>query len=110
MSGQQRRRKGMTLPKKKEDLEKIVEEVEESHGGHGHHHHHAADFDELLTVFELLIDSLNASVKNLESQVKVQAAETARLYRVLAKIVEACFSKDEASKRRALMEAISIMK
>lgn len=103
----------MTLPKKREDLERIMDEVMEAHEHHEHHHHHhhhEEGVEELLTVFELLIDSLNANVKNLESQVQMQAAEIVRLYRVLAKIVEACFSEDEATKRRALEEALSLVK
>jgi G3E family GTPase len=103
----------MTLPKKREDLEKIMDEVMETHEHHEHHHHHhhhEEGVEELLTVFELLIDSLNANVKNLESQVQMQAAEIVRLYKVLAKIVEACFSSDETTKRRALEEALSLVK
>lgn len=112
VSSQQRRRKGMTLPKKKEDLEKIMDEVMETHEHHDHHHHHHHEegVEELLTVFELLIDSLNANVKNLESQVQMQASEIVRLYKVLAKVVEACFSKDESTKKRVLMEALELVK
>ena len=113
MSSQQRKRKGMTLPKKKEDLEKIMDEVMETHEHHEHHHHHhhhEEGVEELLTVFELLIDSLNANVKNLESQVQMQASEIVRLYKVLAKIVEACFSNDESTKKRVLKEALELVK
>ena len=113
MAGERRRRKGMTLPKKKEDLEKIVDEVMETHAHeheHHHHHHHGGELEDLLTVFELLIDSLNANVKNLESQVSMQAAEIVRLYKILAKVVEACFSEDGSRKREALSEALKLLK
>lgn len=111
---EKKRKRRMTLPKKREDIEKVVEEVAErhSHGHeheHEHHHHHHGDVDELLTVIELLLDSTNATVKVLDSKVKQQANEIATIYRVLAKIVEACMSSDEEDKRGKLLEAFKIL-
>ena len=112
---EKKRKRRMTLPKKREDIEKVVEEVAEGHShGHEHehehhHHHHHGDVDELLTVIELLLDSTNATVKVLDSKVKQQANEIATIYRVLAKIVEACMSSDEESKRSKLLEALKIL-
>ncbi len=101
----------MTMPKKKEDIEKVVEEVAERHGHeHEHEHHHHGDLDELLTVIELLLDSTNATVKVLDSKVKHQAREIAVLYKVLAKVVEACLaSENPAEKREKLLEALEIL-
>jgi len=100
----------MTLPKKKEDLEKIVEEVSEAHV-HEHHHHHAVggEIDEILEVYEIFIDSLRANVSALEAQVRSQRLEIARLYKLLSKIIEACFSNDEEAKKRALLEASAVI-
>lgn len=113
MSEEKKRKRRMTLPKKREDIEKVVEEVSERHGHeheHEHHHHHHGDVDELLTVIELLLDSTNATVKVLDSKVKQQASEIAILYRVLAKVVEACLaSEDEEARRKSLMEALEIL-
>jgi len=111
---EKKRKRRMTLPKKREDIEKVVEEVAErhSHGHeheHEHHHHHHGDVDELLTVIELLLDSTNATVKVLDSKVKQQANEIATIYRVLAKIVEACMSSSEEDKRSKLLEALEIL-
>ena len=97
----------MTLPKKKEDLEKVVEEVEETHPEH--HHHHEEEVEEFLAAFEYLLDSLNANVKVLESTVREHSMEIARLYKILAKVVEACFSEDEDRKKKALLEALSVL-
>lgn len=108
---EKKRKKRMTLPKKREDIEKVVEEVSERHSHeheHEHHHHHG-DLDELLTVIELLLDSTNATVKTLDSKVKQQANEIATIYRVLAKLVEACMSSDDELKRERLQEAIGIL-
>jgi len=96
----------MTLPKKKEDLEKVVEEVEETHP---EHHHNEEEVEEFLAAFEYLLDSLNANVKVLESTVREHTMEIARLYKILAKVVEACFSEDENKKKKALLEALSIL-
>ncbi|MCE4600097.1 MAG: hypothetical protein F7C38_00825 [Desulfurococcales archaeon] len=111
MAEQRKRKKRMTLPKKKEDIEKVVEEVSERHGHeHEHHHHHHGDIDELLTVIELLLDSTNATVKVLDSKVKHQANEIATLYRVLAKVIEACLAAENQEERRArLLEALEAL-
>jgi len=105
---ERKKKKRMTLPKKKEDLEKIVEEVSESHA-HEHHHHVASEIDEILEVYEIFIDSLRANVSALEAQVRSQRLEIARLYKVLSKIIEACFNNDEDAKRRALLEASAVV-
>jgi len=107
MSQEKKKRMRMTLPKKKEDLEKVIEEVEETHPEH--HHHHEEDIEEFLAAFEYLLDSLNANVKVLESTVKGHTMEIARIYKVLAKIVEACFTDDLERKKKALLEALSIL-
>lgn len=106
------RRKRMTLPKKKEDLEKIVDEVAATHEHehHHHHHHHGGDVEELITVFEILIDSLNANLKSLEATVQAQGAEIVRLYKILSKVVEACFEDDAERRRAALNEALAIVR
>lgn len=104
------KKRRMTLPKKREDLDKIVEEVSETHEHeHHHHHHHVEGLDEILQVYEIFIDSLRANVNSLEAQVRSQRAEIARLYRVLAKLVDACFSDNEETRKRALAEAASIL-
>jgi len=98
----------MELPKKKEDLEKIVEEVEEREHEHYHEHVHE-EIEDVVSVLELLVDSLNANYKSLESTVKVHSDEIVRLYKVLAKIVEACGASSEEEKVKALREALSII-
>ncbi len=107
-----KRKSRMTLPKKRDDIEKVVEEVAERHGHEHehHHHHHHGDLDELLTVIELLLDSTNATVKVLDSKVKHQAREIATIYRVLSKIVEACLASESSDERREkLVEALEAL-
>lgn len=113
MAGEERKRRKsrMTLPKKREDLDKVVNEVAERHAhehhGHEHHHHHHGDLDELLTVMELLLDSINANVKVLETNSKLHAREISRIYKVLALLVRACLvAEDEEEKARVLQEAL----
>ncbi|MGC9210502.1 MAG: hypothetical protein ACP5FT_04490 [Acidilobus sp.] len=111
-SAPQHERKRMELPKKKEDLEKIVEEVEEREHEHYHEHYHEHEHEEIedvISVLELLVDSLNANYKSLESTVKVHSDEIIRLYRVLAKVVEACGAQSDEERQRALKEAIGFL-
>ncbi len=98
----------MTLPKKKEDLEKIVEEVEEAHHHEHehHHHHHHGNLEDTVTVLELLVDSLGANVRNLDARTTRLAEEVARIYRVLADIVEALAAGNEEERRKALKRAL----
>jgi len=104
-----KRKMRMTLPKKREDLEKVMEEVEATHPEHHHHHHHHEDLGDFLAAFEYLLDSLSANVKVLESTVKNHSFEIAKIYKVLSKIVEACFSEDKERRKYALLEAIKLL-
>ncbi|MCE4624671.1 MAG: hypothetical protein F7C35_02245 [Desulfurococcales archaeon] len=109
---EKKRKKRMTLPKKKEDIEKIVDEIhsEEAHAHeHHHHHHHHAEIDELLTVLELLIDSLNANIETLNSRVSRNSYEIARLYKILGHIVGYLASDSAEDKRRHLESALSLL-
>lgn len=101
-------RKRMTLPKKKEDLEKIVEEVEETHHHEHehHHHHHHGDLEDTVTVLELLVDSLGANVRNIDKRTTQLAEDLARLYRALSYVVETLAAQGEDEKRRALEKAL----
>ncbi len=98
------------MPKKREDIDKIVHEVESTHEAgheHGHeHHHHHGEVDEALSVMELLLDSLSVQVKQLEANSMRQARDLARLYRVVAYIVEALASQSDEERARALKKAI----
>jgi uncharacterized FlaG/YvyC family protein len=100
----------MDLPKKKEDLDKIVEEVEEEHGHEHVHEHEHEDIDDVVSVLELLVDSLNANLKSIESNVKFQGNEIAKIYKILASIVQACVSSKDQDKVKALQDAIALLK
>ncbi|MFP3171713.1 MAG: hypothetical protein RXQ79_01540 [Acidilobus sp.] len=110
-TGQGRRR--MELPKKREDLEKISEEVESKEHleeeEYHEHHHHEEDLEDVVSVLELLVDSLNANYKELESMVSVHSDEIIRIYRVLAKIVKACGEADPSARDRTLREAVELL-
>jgi chromosome segregation ATPase len=110
--GRKKRKSRMTLPKKKEDLEKIVEEVQQAEAHdhhHHHHHHHAGEIDELLTVLELLVDSLNAQIETLQSRVSRNSYEIARLYKILGHILSYLVASDEKEKLMHLEEALSLL-
>ncbi len=100
------RKKRMTLPKKQQDIEKVVQEIEEREGGEHHHHHHShGDLDEIIAIVELLIDSLNVKMKELEDRVRLQSNEITRLYRVLALILRYLATDSESEKREIIRNA-----
>ncbi len=104
-----RRRSRMTLPKSRSDLEKITEEVQQMHEEEHHHHHHHGEIDEALLVIELLLDSLNATVNTLQTRVKQNGLEIARIYKILSYIIEALASENEEEKVEALRKARAIL-
>ncbi len=109
-SSGKKQRKRMTLPKKKEDIEKVVEEIEEREPHDHHHHHHThGDLDEIIAIVELLIDSLNVKMKELEDKVKLQSNEIVRIYRVLALILRYLSSEEKEEKDKLIAQAISIL-
>lgn len=103
------KRKRMTLPKKREDIERVMHEVEQTHHHEHHHHHEEAGLGEVLTAFEYILDSINANVKVLEATVNRHTVELATLYKILSKIVEACFSENPEARDRALSEALKML-
>lgn len=102
--------KRMSFPKKKEDIEKVVEEVEESHHHHDHHHHHHHEHhDEELERTRMLVETVSARLVNAEAKIDELTAELARVYKVLAHIVEILQSEDPEAKKRAISEAIKAL-
>ncbi|MGC9112085.1 hypothetical protein [Acidilobus sp.] len=107
-------RRRMDLPKRREDLERISEEVEarehsEMEEEH-HHHHHEEEVEDVVSVLELLVDSLNANYKSLESTVNIHSDEIIRIYKILAKIVEACGEADPSAREKSLKEAVELLR
>lgn len=99
----------MTLPKKSEDVQKIAREVEERmESEHEHHHHHHGHED--VAILELLIDSLNAKIGNLEKSVNELTDEVGRIYKVLAYMVKLNLIENKHEKHKILKEILKIIK
>jgi len=109
----QDRKKRMTLPKKREDIERVVKEVEEhhppSHHEHHHHHHEAGGLEDVLTAFEYILDSMNANLNNLEDAVNRLTIEVSTLYKVLSKVVRALSTEDPQRRQAELLDALSLL-
>ena len=105
------RRMRMTLPKKEEDLQKVVEEVMEAQHEHHHHHHHhhAEGLDEILHTIDVLMDTMNSRITDLEEKTEILRGEITRLYKLFAAIVEALASNTEEERVKALEEARKIL-
>ena len=104
------RRMRMTLPKKEEDLQKVVEEVMESqHEHHHHHHHHAEGLDEILHTLDVLMDTMNTRLSDLEEKTEILRGEIVNLYKLFAAVVEALAAESKEEKAKALAAAREIL-
>ncbi len=103
----------MTLPKREEDLQKVVQEVMELHPElaheHGHEHHHTHDVDELVHTIDVLMDTVNTRLSELEDKVTRLAQETATLYRLVGVLAEALAAEGD-ERRRKLEEAVRLLR
>ncbi len=101
------KRMRMTLPKKEEDLQKVVEEVmeQQAHEHHHHHHHHVEGLDEILHTIDVLIDTMNTRITDVEEKVEKLREEVINLYRLFAQVVKVVASETVEEKRTALAEA-----
>jgi len=107
------KRMRMTLPKKEEDLQKVVEEVMETHHEHGHehhhHHHHAEGLDEILHTIDVLMDTMNSRIADLEEKSEKIREELVTLYKLFAAVVRAVAAESEEEKKAALLEAKKLL-
>ena len=96
----------MSLPKDpNKDIEKIMKEIDErSPHEHEHHHHHHGEVDELLVIMELLIDSLNNKVKELEDRISVASNEIVKIYKILGLLVRYLSLDKNSSERKDVLE------
>ena len=102
------KRMRMTLPKKEEDIQKVVEEVSELHN---HHHHHGVDgFDEILHTIDVLMDTMNTRLSDLEEKIDKLREEVINLYKLFGLIVEAIMVEDASQRKQVLTKAIEILK
>ena len=108
-----RKRMRMTMPKKQEDLEKVVEEVMEIHPEmaheHEHEHMHVHGLEDILSAVEVIIDSFNTRLRELERRMEELASEVATLYMLNAKLFEVILTGDPERRQQALKDAISIL-
>ena len=108
------KRMRMTLPKKEEDLQKVVEEVMETHHEHGHehehhHHHHAEGLDEILHTIDVLMDTMNSRIADLEEKSEKLREEVVTLYKLFAAVVRALAAESDAERKTALLEAKKLL-
>ncbi len=95
----------MKFAKRKEDIEKVVEEVERAHE-HVEEHHHHHDINDIIVALQTLVEALNARTSGLEDKVASQGREIAKIYKILSLIVESIAAREEEAKRKAILEAL----
>ncbi len=96
------------MPKRRDDIERIMREVESEHHQHEehHHHHHHSDLGDVIAALEVMIDSLAAQSKSFERELRKQGLAIAALYRVVAWLVEALAADSDEDKRKYLIKAL----
>ena len=106
----------LTLPKKEEDIEKVMEEVYETHPEmreeHEHHHHHHHHEDELIIVLNSIVDGLNhfnTHLKNLESRMSFLEKAISYMARMNALLYKALLYGDQEDKREILKKIQDIL-
>ena len=100
----------MTLPKKEEDLQKVVEEVMETHPDmHHHEHEHVHELDDILHTIDVLMDAMNTRLIELEEKANTLYHEVLDLYRLFAIVVKALASETLEERRKILLEADTIL-
>ncbi|MCE4605904.1 MAG: hypothetical protein F7B59_01035 [Desulfurococcales archaeon] len=104
-----KKKKRMTLPKKQKDIERVVQEIEEREGGEHHHHHDHGELDEIIAIVELLIDSLNVKMKEVEDKVRLQGNEITRIYKILSILIRYLALDDEEARKELIKEAETIL-
>jgi len=105
------KRMRMTLPKKEEDLQKVVEEVEELHVHEHHHHHHEVEgLDEILHTIDVLMDTMNTRLSDLEEKVDKLREEIVNLYKLFGLLAEAIIVEDAEQRRQVIAKAVEILK
>lgn len=100
----------ITLPKRKEDIEKIVNEVMERHPEMTHdHHHHEHDIHDLMHTIDVLFDVAHTRLSYVESDIRLLAKHTALLYRLLLLLAKGLILEDHKERKRIIEEAIKLL-
>jgi hypothetical protein len=104
------RKMRMTLPKKEQDLEKVVEEVQSvEHEHHHHHHHHEEGLDELLHTIDVLLDTMNSRITDLEEKMELLRNEIKTIYKLLSLAVKGIVAESSTEKEKILNEMVSLL-
>jgi molybdenum-dependent DNA-binding transcriptional regulator ModE len=58
---------------------------------------------------QMLLESLKSRISDVETKLTQQGLEVARLYKILAHLVEALMAESEDARRKALTEALKAL-
>lgn len=104
------RKMRMTLPKKEQDLEKVVKEVQSvEHEHHHHHHHHEEGLDELLHTIDVLLDTMNSRITDLEEKMEFLRDEVKLVYKLLSLAVKGIVAESSTEKEKILNEMVALL-
>ncbi len=105
-----KRKMRMTLPKKQEDIQNIVEEISATHTHTDHHHHHhAGEANEIMKVIDIFISAMDTRMTELEEKIDILRKEMIKLYQLFSILVKSMSAKNEDDKISLLKKAVELV-
>ena len=98
----------MTLPKRKEDIEKVVSEVMEHRPEIVRNHHHKHDIHDLMCTIDVLFDVAHTRLSYVESDVKLLAKHVALIYKLLLLLAKGVVLEDREEREEVIEEAVKL--
>lgn len=98
----------MTLPKRKEDIEKVISEVMERHPEIVYNHH-GHDMRDLMHTIDVLFDVTHTRLSYVESDVKLLAKHVALIYKLLLLLAKGLVLKDHERREKVIEEAVKLL-
>jgi len=99
----------MTLPKRKEDIEKVISEVMERYPEMAHNHHREHDIQDLMHTIDVLFDVTHTRLSYVETDTKLLAKHVALIYKLLLLLAKGLILKDHERREKVIEEAVKLL-
>ncbi|HIC99341.1 MAG TPA: hypothetical protein EYP08_06870 [Pyrodictiaceae archaeon] len=99
----------LTLPKREEDIEKIVNEVMERYPEMAQAHHHEHNIQDLIQTVDVLFDVTHTRLSYVENDVKSLAKHTALLYKLILLLAKGLMLDNYEERKKIIEEAIGLL-
>lgn len=100
----------ITLPKREEDIERIVDEVMEHYPEIAQdHRHHEYNTQDLMRTIDVLFDVTHTRLSYVENDVKMLAKHTALLYKLTLLLARGLVLDNYEERKKIMEKAISLL-